>query len=62
MLDQVKMLSAISGGTFTGAKLALAQAENRATLIFFDGYYNLLAKTGLLSLGLDQLATDLAPI
>jgi predicted acylesterase/phospholipase RssA len=56
MLDQVKMLSTVSGGTFTGAKLALAQAEKQGYADFFDGYYNLLAKTDLLALGLDQLA------
>jgi predicted acylesterase/phospholipase RssA len=56
MLDQVKMLSTVSGGTFTGAKLALAQVEKQSHVDFFDSYYNLLAKTDLLALGLDQLA------
>jgi predicted acylesterase/phospholipase RssA len=56
MLDRVKMLSTVSGGTFTGAKLALAQVEKQSYADFFDSYYNLLAKTDLLALGLDQLA------
>jgi predicted acylesterase/phospholipase RssA len=56
MLDQVKMLSTVSGGTFTGAKLALAQAEKQSYADFFDGYYDLLVETDLLALGLDQLA------
>lgn len=56
MLDQVKMLSTVSGGTFTGAKLALSQAEKQGYADFFESYYDLLAKTDLLALGLDQLA------
>ncbi len=55
MLGQVKMLSTVSGGTFTGAKLAIAQAEQQDYKDFFNDYYQFLATTDLLSLGLDQL-------
>ncbi len=56
MLDQVKMLSTVSGGTFTGAKWALSQAQNKSYNSFYDDYYQFLATTDLLSLGLDQLS------
>jgi hypothetical protein len=49
------MISTVSGGTFTGARYALSQAEGKSFSEFFKGFYQDLASTHLPSLWLEEL-------
>ncbi|MEN8259013.1 MAG: patatin-like phospholipase family protein [Pseudomonadota bacterium] len=57
MLDQLRKISTVSGGTFTGVKYTLYQVEGKSYDEFFTEYYGFMATTDLLKLGLDQLGS-----
>jgi predicted acylesterase/phospholipase RssA len=55
ILQDVTMISTVSGGTFTGARYALSQADGKSFPEFFQGFYQDLASTHLPSLWLEEL-------
>ena len=55
LLAQVKMLSTVSGGTFTGVKYTLSLVEQQPYESYFTEYYNFLKQTNLVELGLEAL-------
>lgn len=52
---QIKALSTVSGGTFTGAKYVLSQIEHQHFSSFFKEYYNALNMTNLVADGFLEL-------
>ncbi|ELS01782.1 putative esterase of the alpha-beta hydrolase superfamily [Xenococcus sp. PCC 7305] len=56
LLSQLKMLSTVSGGTFTGAKYILSLAEKQNFSEFYGEYSRLLKTTNLIKLGLEKLS------
>ncbi len=55
-LPAVRVVSTVSGGTFTGAALALARIDGRPFLDFFHDFYGKLLDVDLIRLGLGHLA------
>ena len=55
LLSQVKMLSTISGGTFTGAKYVLSLVEGKTFPDFYEEYHKFLKETNLVKLALNKL-------
>lgn len=55
ILRDVSMISTVSGGTFTGARYALSQADGKSFKEFFEGFYRELVSTHLPSLWLQEL-------
>jgi len=55
ILRDVSMISTVSGGTFTGARYALSQADGKSFKEFFEGFYRDLVSTHLPSLWLQEL-------
>lgn len=55
LLKQVKMISTVSGGTFTGAKYTLSLVEGQSFQEFYQKYYNFLKNTKLVELALKKL-------
>ncbi len=61
LLSQLKMISTVSGGTFTGAKYILSLVEQQEFSQFYKEYYKLLDKTDLIKLGLAKLSDQTLP-
>ncbi|BAY24986.1 hypothetical protein NIES2100_47850 [Calothrix sp. NIES-2100] len=57
LLKQVKMISTVSGGTFTGAKYTLSLVEGKSFQEFYQEYYSFLKNTKLVELALKKLNT-----
>lgn len=55
ILRDVSMISTVSGGTFTGARYALSQADGKSFKEFFEGFYGDMVSTHLPSLWLQEL-------
>ena len=55
LLSQLRMLSTVSGGTFTGAAYILSVVKGEGFPKFFQNYYAFLRDTNLITLGLDTL-------
>lgn len=55
LLQQVKMISSVSGGTFTGAKYTLSLVAGQTFQEFYQEYYTLLKNTKLVELALNKL-------
>jgi len=55
LLSQVKMLSTVSGGTFTGVKYTLSLVEQQSYESYFTEYYDFLKQTNLVERGLETL-------
>lgn len=55
LLSQVKMISTVSGGTFTGAKYALSLVEGQKFSDFYREYYDFLQNSQLVEWALDKL-------
>lgn len=55
LLPHVKMISTVSGGTFTGAKYVLSLVEGQRFSDFYQEYYGFLRNTELIKLALDKL-------
>jgi predicted acylesterase/phospholipase RssA len=62
MLSQVKMLSTVSGGTFTGVKYVLSLVKNQDFKDFFKEFYTLLRDTEFLTEGLKHLVKNKAAV
>jgi predicted acylesterase/phospholipase RssA len=62
VLSQVKMLSTVSGGTFTGAKYVLSLVHNQDFKAFFEEFYILLCGTKFLREGLENLVKNQAAV
>ncbi|MBD2356696.1 patatin-like phospholipase family protein [Tolypothrix sp. FACHB-123] len=56
LLQQVKMISTVSGGTFTGAKYTLSLVEKKSFAEFYQEYSYLLKNTRLVELALKNLS------
>jgi predicted acylesterase/phospholipase RssA len=57
LLDNVTMLSTVSGGTITGMMYAVGVTEGRSYEEFYDRLYTLLLKTDVIKKALDTLYT-----
>ncbi|HEY0385660.1 MAG TPA: patatin-like phospholipase family protein [Pyrinomonadaceae bacterium] len=57
LLDNVTMLSTVSGGTITGMMYAVSVTEGRSYQDFYDRLYSLLLKTDVIKKALDSLYT-----
>jgi predicted acylesterase/phospholipase RssA len=55
LLKQVKMISTVSGGTFTGAKYTLSLVAGQSFQEFYQEYYAFLKNTKLVELALNKL-------
>src|SRR5438046_9113953 len=53
--DDVKVLSTISGGTFTGAAYVLARARKKSFREFCDSFALALEKTNVIEMALERL-------
>lgn len=60
-LSRVKMLSTVSGGTFTGARYAISLTENQSFSEFFKQYYEELEDTSLITCALQAIGSGTAP-
>lgn len=58
LINALKAISTVSGGTFTGARYALACAKGTPFADYFRGLYRDLARFDLLKLGLDKLGGE----
>jgi len=58
LLSQVKMISTVSGGTFTGAKYTLSLVEGQKFADFYREYYDFLKNTELVELALEKLGKE----
>jgi predicted acylesterase/phospholipase RssA len=58
LLKQVKMISTVSGGTFTGAKYTLSLVEGKSFQEFYQEYYAFLENTQLVKLALDRMSRN----
>jgi predicted acylesterase/phospholipase RssA len=56
LLKQVKMISTVSGGTFTGAKYTLSLVAEQSFTEFYQEFYNFLKNTKLVELALNNLS------
>jgi predicted acylesterase/phospholipase RssA len=57
LLQQVKMISTVSGGTFTGAKYTLSLVAGQSFQQFYQEYYTFLKNTKLVELALNKIST-----
>jgi Patatin-like phospholipase len=55
LLPRVRLLSTVSGGTFTGAKYIISLVNKLSFRKFFQEYYQALKNTNLVELGLQSL-------
>jgi predicted acylesterase/phospholipase RssA len=55
LLDRVRLMSTVSGGTFTGAKYALSCLEKKSPAEFFVDYYDELRKSRIFPQALELL-------
>ncbi len=56
LLKQVKMISTVSGGTFTGAKYTLSLVAGQSFEQFYQEYYAFLKNTKLVELALNNMS------
>jgi predicted acylesterase/phospholipase RssA len=56
LLKQVKMISTVSGGTFTGAKYTLSLVAGKSFQQFYNEYYDFLKNTKLVEKALEKLS------
>jgi predicted acylesterase/phospholipase RssA len=56
LLKQVKMISTVSGGTFTGAKYILSLVAGQSFQKFYQEYYSFLKNTKLVELALNKMS------
>lgn len=61
LLDDVKLLSTVSGGTFTGLTYATWQSEEKTFKEFYDYFSNYLRTTNAIDKALDDLYTTPSP-
>lgn len=61
LLDDVKLLSTVSGGTFTGLTYAVSQSEGKTFDSFFDDFSEYLKTTNAIDKALDDLYTTPSP-
>ena len=61
LLDDVKLLSTVSGGTFTGLTYATWQSEGKTFAEFYEDFSNYLRKTNAIDKALDDLYTTPSP-
>lgn len=62
LIPRLKMLSTVSGGTFTGAKYTLSLIEGISFGEFFRDFYAFLQDTDLIRLGLNQLGREIPDV
>ncbi len=55
LMDKVNAISTVSGGTFTGTRLVLAQAEDISFQKYYQAFYEDLANIDLVQLAMDNL-------
>jgi predicted acylesterase/phospholipase RssA len=60
--SQIKALSTVSGGTFTGAKYVISLVEGQDFKLFFEGYYQSLKMSNLVADGLHELSEQDAQV
>lgn len=61
LMDDVKLFSTASGGTFTGLTYAAWRSENKTYGQFYDDFYNFLLNTNAIQKALDDLYTTPSP-
>lgn len=61
LIDDVKLLSTVSGGTFTGLNYAVSQSERKPFKSFFDDFSDYLKNTNAIDKALDDLYTTPSP-
>lgn len=61
LLDDVKLLSTVSGGTFTGLTYAVWQSENKTFGAFYEDFGNFLKTTNCIDKALRDLYTTPSP-
>jgi predicted acylesterase/phospholipase RssA len=61
LLDDVKLLSTVSGGTFTGLNYALSQVENKTFGEFYDDFGDFLKRTNVIIKALRDLYNTPSP-
>jgi predicted acylesterase/phospholipase RssA len=61
LIDDVKLISTVSGGTFTGVTYALSIADGKPYKDFFDELDSFLRDTNCIKLALDRLYTTPSP-
>lgn len=57
LMPHARMISAVSGATFTATSYALSLVEERSFDDFFEQFYNTLSETNLVALGFEELVT-----
>jgi predicted acylesterase/phospholipase RssA len=58
LLDQVTVLSTVSGGTITGARFALGEARNESFDSIYESLYSFMSNSRLITEALDHLANE----
>lgn len=58
LLDQVSILSTVSGGTITGARYTLGKKRNESFQTIYEGLYSFLSNSNLIIEALDHLAQE----
>jgi len=58
LLDQVSILSTVSGGTITGARYTLGKKRNESFQTIYEGLYSFLSNSNLIIEALDHLAEE----
>ena len=61
LLDDVKLLSTVSGGTFTGLTYAVWQSEGKRFGAFYENFSNFLKNTNAVDKALKDLYTTPSP-
>lgn len=56
LVDQVKIISTVSGGTFVGTRFAISQVDGESFEDFFKSFYSFLLETDLIQTGLLRLS------
>jgi predicted acylesterase/phospholipase RssA len=60
LLDDVKLISTVSGGTFTGVTYALSVADGKSYGTYYTEFYTFLKNTNCVQLALEKLYTPAA--
>lgn len=58
LLEQVTVLSTVSGGTITGARFALGEARNESFDSIYESLYSFMSNSRLITEALDHLANE----
>jgi predicted acylesterase/phospholipase RssA len=61
LLDDVKLMSTVSGGTFTGVTYALSVADGKPYGLYYDEFYSFLRDTNCVELALKHLYKTPSP-